>query len=156
MIQPDPNCQNDESGSVFLLHGVGQEGGGMKAYLSLYVFFCSSALHSRSQKGEIQTGEENVDLITFPTKAPPNGGSIMISQCVFELHVFQRVPEARRGHIAKISRAIDLAHLEIFFEHHILASVFVRECHIFSTKIINIFMAQAHICASLWPRPPQV
>lgn len=128
VIQPDPNYQNDESGSVFLLQGVGQEGGAMEACLSLYVFFCFSALYSRSQKGEIQTGEENFDHITFPTKAPPSGGSIMISQCVFELHVFQRVPEARRGHIAKISRAIDLDHLEIFFEHHILASVFVREC----------------------------
>lgn len=62
--------------------------------------------------------------------------------------IFQRVPEVKRGHMAKIFRATTLAHLKTFFEHQIVASVFIRESHISSTKIINTFMARAHIYAS--------
>lgn len=58
------------------------------------------------------------------------------------------VPEVRREHVAKIPRTIDLAHPEIFFEHQILASIFVRECHISLTKIIN-----AIIYTSFGPSP---
>lgn len=103
----------------------------MKAYFSLYALFSHLIPHSRRQNGESQTREKNYEFFTFPTKALPSGGSIMISHYMFE--IFPRVPEVGSGHMAKISRTIDFTYLEISFEHQILASVFIREHHISST-----------------------
>lgn len=66
-------------------------------------------------------------------------------------HCIWNIPEGPRseeGTHAKISRATTLAHLKIFFEHQIVAPVFIRACHISPTKIINIFMTRARIYAS--------
>lgn len=122
-----------------LLQGLGWGGDGNGPYFCLSA---SSAPHPSipGEKGR----QKKRTFKLFPPK-PHLVVALLWFHCVWNI---PEGPRSKEGTRAKISRAAALAHRKIFFEHQIVASAFIRECHTSSTKIVNTFMARACIYAS--------